>query len=171
MQISKNKVATFDFTVTSENGQTLDSSKESGPFSYVHGVGYLIPGLESAMEGKSAGDSFIVSVMPAQGYGERDESLLQVIPKSVFDEIEDLEVGHQVQIEDQNDTRIATVTNIEEDRVTLDGNHPLAGMTLNFDIAIVDVREATKEELEHGCCGNHSDDCGCGCDCHDDCCN
>ena len=166
MQIGKNKVATFDFTVTNESGQTLDSSKDSGPFSYVHGVGYLIPGLESAMEGKSAGDSFLVTVQPAQGYGEWDEALLNVIPRSVFDEIENLEVGHQIQIEDQNGTRIAAVTKIEEDGVTLDGNHPLAGVTLNFNIDVVDVRDATKEELEHGCIGGPSD---CGCGCHDDC--
>lgn len=171
MQISKNKVATFDFTVTSESGEMLDSSKESGPFSYVHGIGYLIPGLESAMEGKSIGNHFSVSIQPAQGYGERDESLLQVIPRSVFKEVEGLEVGHQIQIDDQNGTRIATVAKIEEASVTLDGNHPLAGITLNFDIDIVDVRDATKEELEHGCCAGHSDDCGCGCECHDDCCN
>jgi len=168
MQITKNKVATFDFTVTSDNGQTLDSSKESGPFSYVHGVGYLIPGLESAMEGKSAGDSFSVSILPTQGYGEWDESLLQVIPRSVFADIQGLEIGHQIQIEDQNGARIVEVTKIEEDSVTLDGNHPLAGITLNFDIDIVDVREATKEELEHGCVGGHGE---CGCDCHKDCCN
>ena len=172
MHISKNKVATFDFTVTSESGQTLDSSKESGPFSYVHGIGYLIPGLESAMEGKKAGESFSVSILPAQGYGEWDDSLLQVIPRSVFDEVEGLEVGHQIQIEDQNGTRIAAVTKIEEGHVTLDGNHPLAGMTLNFDIAIVDVRDATKEELEHGCVGGQNDcDCGCHDSCQDDCCN
>jgi FKBP-type peptidyl-prolyl cis-trans isomerase SlyD len=172
MQIGKDKVATFDFTVTSESGQMLDSSKDSGPFSYVHGIGYLIPGLESAMEGKTAGESFSVLIHPAQGYGERDESLLQIIPRSVFDEIKDLEVGHQIQIEDQNGTRIVAVSKIEDDHVTLDGNHPLAGVTLNFDIDVVDVRDATKEELEHSCVGGH-DDCGCGCheDCQDDCCN
>ena len=168
MQISKNKVATFDFTVTNESGQTLDSSKESGPFSYIHGIGYLVPGLESAMEGKSAGDRFLVTVLPEQGYGEWDESILHIIPRSVFDEVEDLEVGQHVQIEFENNTRIAVVTKIEEDHVTLDGNHPLAGMTLNFDIDVVDVRDATKEELEHGCVGGPGD---CGCGCHDDCCN
>lgn len=168
MQITKNKVATFGFTVINESGQTLDSSKESGLFSYVHGIGYLIPGLESAMEGKSAGDSFSISVLPAQGYGERDESLVQVIPRSVFDGIGDLDVGLQLQLEDQNGTKIAAVTRIEEDNVTLDGNHPLAGVTLNFAIDIVDVRDATEEELDHGHPAGQ-DDCGCGC--QDDCCN
>ena len=171
MQISKNKVATFDFTVTSESGETLDSSKESGPFSYVHGIGYLVPGLESAMEGKSSGERFSITIPPAQGYGEWDEGLLQVIPKSVFDKVEDLQVGHQIQIEDPNGTRIVSVTEIDEDGVTLDGNHPLAGVTLNFDIAIVDVRDATEEELLHGCVAGHGDDCGCGCDCHENCCD
>jgi FKBP-type peptidyl-prolyl cis-trans isomerase SlyD len=168
MQITKNKVATFDFTVIGEDGELLDSSQELGPFSYIHGIGYLIPGLESAIEGKSSGDSFSVSVPPAQGYGERDESLLYVIPKEKFAGIGDLEVGVQLQVEDQNGTRMVEVTKIEEDRVTLDGNHPLAGKTLNFDITIVDVRDATEEELEHG----HpmgQDDCGCGCGCQDDC--
>lgn len=165
MQISRNKVATFDFTVTDESGLMLDSSKKSGLLSYIHGIGSLIPGLESAMEGKSAGDSFSVSVLPAQGYGERDESLLQVIPRSVFKEIEDLEVGIEVRIEDENGVRLAAVSKIDDDNVTLDGNHPLAGITLNFDVDIVDVRNATKEELEHGCVGGRND-----CGCHDACC-
>jgi len=161
MQICKNRVASFGFRVTDESGQTLDSSKESGPFSYVHGIGYLIPGLESAMEGKAAGDSFSVAILPAQGYGERDESLVQVVPRSVFDGIDGLEVGLQLQLEDDDGTRLAAVTKIEENNVTLDGNHPLAGVTLNFDIDIVDVREATEEELEHGHPAGQ-DDCGCG---------
>ena len=100
MQISKDKMVAFDFKVTNEGGETLDSSKETGPFSYVQGSGNLIPGLESAMEGKSDGDSFQVSVPPEQGYGEWNEGLLQVFPRSAFKGVEGLEVGQVLQMED-----------------------------------------------------------------------
>jgi len=166
MQITKNKVATFEFTVTGESGEVLDSSKESGPFPYIHGIGYLVPGLESALEGKSSGDSFSVSVSPAQGYGERDESRLHVVPKDKFEGIDDLSVGMQLQAKDPNGIGVVTVTKIEEEGVTLDGNHPLAGRTLNFDVTVGEVRDATKEELDNG--HLHGDGChedGCQHDC------
>ncbi len=162
MKIGKNKVATFDYTLSSESGEILDSSKEAGSLPYMHGIGSLIRGLESAMEGRSPGDSFSVSVLPAEGYGEWDETLLDVVPRSAIDGIGNLEVGHRIQVKDHDGARTASVTKIEDDRVTLDGNHPMVGMTLNFDINIVDVRDATKEELEHGHLMGE-DDCGCGC--------
>ncbi|MFC1925351.1 peptidylprolyl isomerase [Chloroflexota bacterium] len=178
MQISKNKVVTFDFTVTSESGEILDTSKDSAPFCYIHGIGRLIPGLESGMDGKSTGDKFLVTVLPAQAYGERDEELIQAVPKTVFQGIEDLEVGQHLQIEDQSGMRITVVRSIEEDSVTLDGNHPMAGMSLNFDINVVEVRDATEEEMASGFPAGQKD-CGCGCNdascqddsCQDDSCN
>ena len=124
------------------------------------------------MEGRSAGDSFSVSVSPEEGYGERDESLVQVIPRSVFKGVEDLEVGLEVQIEDEEGTRLTVISNIDEDSVTLDGNHHFAGMKLNFEVNIIDVREATEEELEGSIAGGWQDGNGCECcECDDNGCN
>lgn len=166
MQITKDKVATFDFTVSDDQGQILDSSSKIGPFPYIHGNGYLVRGLESAMEGKAIGDSFSVTIPPAQGYGERDESLLTSVPKNKFQGIEDMELGTLIQVGGPNGTQIMEVVEITENDVTLDGNHPLAGMTLKFDVSIVDVRDATAEELQagHPMIEGCDYDCDCGCD-------
>ncbi|MBM3131750.1 MAG: peptidylprolyl isomerase [Chloroflexi bacterium] len=176
MQITKDKVATFEFTVTNEFGTVLDSSEQSGPYPYIHGTGYLIPGLEAQMEGKAVGDVFTVLVPPELAYGERDESLIQMVPRSQFAGMDELEVGMQLEAHYQDETRVLTVIGVDEKNVALDGNHPLAGITLNFNIKVVDVRDATPEELARGhlhgeCC---DDSCGCGCDddgCQDDCCH
>lgn len=175
MQITKNRVASFDFTVTDPQGTVLDSSDQIGPFEYLHGVGYLIPGLETEMEGKAKGDSFSVSVPPAQAYGERDESIVQVLPPDAVQGI-DVQVGMQLEAGYDGGSRIVTITKIDDNGITIDGNHPLAGLTLNFDVTIIDVRDATPEELEHGHThmpGGCHDSCGCGCedecgdmDCH-----
>ncbi|MDY6910811.1 MAG: peptidylprolyl isomerase [Chloroflexota bacterium] len=177
MQITKNKVVTFEFKVTDEAGTVLDNSEEVGAYPYVHGIGHLIPGLETEMEGKFLGDSFSISIPPDQGYGERDYTLIQSIPRDRFEGIGDLEVGIRLEMQDQTGTHIATVTEIDDSTVTLDGNHPLAGLTLNFDVNVVGVREATAEEIDHGhvhSAGCHDDDCNCGCDgddCNTGCCN
>lgn len=176
MQITKNKVATFEFRVTDEMGTVLDSSEMSGPYPYIHGTGHLIPGLEAQLEGKSAGDTFSVRIPPALAYGERDESLVQMVPRAQLAGIADLEVGMQLEAHYRDETRILTVIGMDEKNVTLDGNHPLAGIALNFDIRVIDVREATPEELarghlHRGCC---DDSCGAGCEsdgCGDDCCH
>lgn len=166
MQITKNKVASFDFEVTDEKGTTLDSSDQIGPFEYIHGIGFLIPGLENEMEGKAVGDSFSAAIPPAQAYGERDESIIQVLPSDAIQGI-DIEVGMQLEAGYDGGSRIVTVTKIDESGITVDGNHPLAGLTLNFDVTIVDVRDATPEELEHGHLqmpGGCHDNCECGCE-------
>lgn len=169
MQITKNKVASFDFKVTDEQGEVLDSSDQIGPFPYLHGNGYLIPGLENEMEGKAVGDNFSVTVPPAQAYGERDESMIQVLPPEAIQGI-DLEVGMQLEAAHADGSQVVTVTKIDESGITVDGNHPLAGLTLNFDVTIVDIRDATPEELAQGHLpmpGGCHDQCGCGCE--DDC--
>ncbi|MBT4513050.1 MAG: peptidylprolyl isomerase [Chloroflexi bacterium] len=169
MQITKNKVASFDFKVTNAQGEVLDSSEQIGPFEYVHGNGFLIPGLENEMEGKIVGDSFSVAVSPAQAYGEQDEAMIQTLPPDALQGI-DVQVGMQLEAGFEGGSRIVTVTKIDESGITLDGNHPLAGLPLNFDVTIVDVRDATPEELEHGHSHAHGgchDNCGCddaGCD-------
>ncbi len=150
MKIASSRVVTYEFKVTDETGEILDSSEDSGQYTYLHGNGQLVPGLESEMEGKSPGDSFFVTVRPAQGYGERDESLIQDIPRDRFAGIENLYEGMMVEAHYKDETRTMTVTRIDNEMVTVDANHPLAGLTLNFEITIVDVREATPEELETG---------------------
>jgi FKBP-type peptidyl-prolyl cis-trans isomerase SlyD len=150
MQVKKDTIVTFDYTLKDEGGNVIDSSKDHGPLSYVHGSGNIIPGLENGLEGKSAADSFVVTVSPEEGYGERDESLTQVVDREVFGLEGELEAGMQFQAPTENGVMVATVVNIDDDDITVDGNHPLAGIQLNFDVTIVDVREATAEELDHG---------------------
>ena len=152
MRIASNRVATFEFKVTDMAQQVLDSSEESGPYPYLHGMGHLIPGLEMEMEGRSPGDSFSVSIPPNKAYGDRDDTLVQKITRDRFEGMEDLHEGMMVEAHYENETegRVMTVTRIDEEWVTIDGNHPLAGLTLNFDITVKDVREATPEEIDQG---------------------
>jgi len=150
MQIVKHKVVTIDYTLTDEEGKVLDTSKDSEPLCYIQGIGNLIPGLETALEGKQAGDALNVSVPPEQGYGERDDKLLVSVPRERFDEAGNVEVGMRFQAPTESGMRVVTVVGIEEENVTVDANHPLAGETLNFDVKVVEVRDATEEEIGHG---------------------
>ena len=184
MRISRNKLATFDYTVMDERGELIDTSLEFGPLSYVHGKGKLVPGLESALDGKSPSDSFSVTLAPAQGYGERNNNLVHVFTKKELSRLNNLNVGMQLQAHDSKGQRLMTVTKIEGDNVTLDENHPLAGKTITFDITVLDVHDATPDELYgeqafttscHDSCqdscqshmhGTDNHGCGCGCDHH-----
>ena len=150
MKIEDNKVVQMHYHLTDEKGTVLDSSQGREPLSYIHGAGNIIIGLEKQLTGKAAGDKVNAVVAPAEGYGERDDNLVQVVPKSGFQGDEELTVGMQVQVGSQQGNTIATVAKIEEEEVTLDVNHPLAGVTLTFDVEVVVVRDATKEELDHG---------------------
>lgn len=150
MQISQNTVVTLNYTLKNDQGDTLDESQD-GSFLYLHGAGGIIPGLESQLEGKSAGDSLTAHIEPAEGYGERDDSMVQVVPREMFEADHPIEEGIQFHAESpEGDMLTVTVTKIEGDNVTVDGNHPLAGIALNFDVVIADVREASAEEVEHG---------------------
>jgi len=150
MQIGNETVVTIHYTLTDDKGTVLDSSLGEEPLSYVHGMGRMVPGLEKALAGKSAGDSFKVSVSPADGYGERDEDLVQKIPRDRFP-VDDVQVGMHFQTRSPSGTRIVTVMATDADTVTIDANHPLAGTTLNFDVQVIDVRAATPEELQPSC--------------------
>lgn len=150
MKIVDNKVVQMHYQLTDEDGTVLDSSIGQDPLTYIQGIGNIIVGLEKQMQGKEAGDKLNVVVTPTEGYGERDENLVQVVPKSGFEGDEELTAGMQVQVGTQDGKAIATVAKIEGEDVTLDVNHPLAGVTLTFDVEVVDVRDASKEELEHG---------------------
>lgn len=150
MQIAQDKVVLIHYTLTNDAGETIDSSSGGDPLAYIHGQGNLIPGLEKALEGKQAGDKLNVKVGPAEGYGVRDDKLLQQVPKRQFGGA-NLQPGMQFHAQtSQGHARVVTVVRIQGDMVTVDGNHPLAGENLNFDVEVTEVRDATQEELEHG---------------------
>jgi FKBP-type peptidyl-prolyl cis-trans isomerase SlyD len=150
MQIAKNTVATIDYTLTDPSGQVIDTSKGRQPLAYLHGASNIIPGLETALEGKGAGESLAVTVPPEQGYGARDPNLVQPVPRSNFQGISEIKPGMQFQAQTPDGARVVTVVNVDPQNVTVDANHPLAGMELQFDVKVVDVRPATTEEVAHG---------------------
>ena len=150
MQVSDQKVVSIDYTLTDDDGNVLDTSEGNEPLEYLHGAGNIIPGLENAITGKQAGDSLQVSVAPEDGYGEVDEGLQQQVSIESFEEPETLELGMQFQVETDQGDVVVTIIEIGDEVVTIDGNHELAGMTLNFDVTIRNVRDATAEEIEHG---------------------
>jgi FKBP-type peptidyl-prolyl cis-trans isomerase SlyD len=160
MQITKNSVVSIDYTLKDDDGNVLDSSQGREPLAYLHGSGGIIPGLESQLNGKQTGDQLQVSVAPEDGYGLRNESLCQEVNRSHFDGIEDLGVGMRFRVDSDAGPMVITVTEIKEESVTVDGNHPLAGVPLNFDVTVRDVREATADELEHGHVHSPGDQCG-----------
>ncbi|HDP89192.1 MAG TPA: peptidylprolyl isomerase [Thioalkalivibrio sp.] len=150
MQIAKNSVVVIDYTLTDDNGDVVDSSAGGEPLAYIQGIGQIIPGLENALEGKSAGDEVSVKIPPAEGYGDYNEGLIQVVPREMFQGVDTIEPGMQFHAQTSQGIQAITVTQVEGDDITIDGNHPLAGKNLNFAVTIKDVREATGEELDHG---------------------
>ena len=150
MEISSDRVVTIHYTLKDDSGTVLDSSAGGEPLAYIQGHGNLVSGLEKALEGKEHGSNLAVVVAPAEGYGERDEALIQRVPKRTLQGSGDIKKGMQFQARTDDGMRLFTVTAVIGDMVTLDGNHPLADQTLHFDIEVVGVREATAEELEHG---------------------
>jgi len=149
MQVADNKVVFIQYTLRNESGEMLDSS-ENDPLAYIQGFGNIIPGLENALLGKVAGDKLEVNVAPEDGYGERNTALVQVVPRSAFEGIDNIEPGMRFQAQADEDVHTVMITQVEEDQVHIDANHPLAGVTLSFEVEITEVREATAEELEHG---------------------
>jgi FKBP-type peptidyl-prolyl cis-trans isomerase SlyD len=151
MKIASNAVVTMNYTLTDEKGIVLDTSSEAGPLAYIQGIGQIIPGLEKALDGKEKGEKLQVTIAPEDGYGQRSDEMTQTVPKTEFQDAEQIQVGMQFEVETEDAGKmLLTVIEVNDTEVTLDGNHPLAGVTLNFDVEIMDVREATKEELEHG---------------------
>ena len=152
MKVEEHAVVLIHYVLTNNDKEVLDSSEGQDPLAYLHGTGHLIPGLEAQLLGKTAGDKLDVTVQPGDGYGEFNEELVQVVPSDVFDGVESIEPGMQFQTsnEDGSDGETITVVSVENDEVTIDGNHTLAGVTLHFAVDIIEVREATAEELEHG---------------------
>ena len=149
MKIAANKVVTIDYKVTTDQGMHVDSSKDSEPLSYIQGIGNMIPGLESALEGKSKGDRLTAVVPPEEGYGQRDETLQGMIPKNRFDPAVDLQPGMRFEMPLAEGRQVVTVVGMEGENVVVDGNHPLAGIPLHFDVTVVNVRDATPAEMDH----------------------
>ena len=150
MQIAKDLVASIEYTLTDAAGAVIDSSVGNEPLAYLHGAGNIIPGLENALEGKKAGDSLTVTVAPEDGYGEKNDGLIQVVPKDMIQGVDNIEAGMQFHAQTDHGMQVITVAAVEGDNITVDGNHPLAGQTLKFDVKIIEVRAASEEELEHG---------------------
>lgn len=148
--IAANKVASIHYTLKTDDGEILDSSEGQEPLAYLHGAQNLVPGLEKQLEGKAVGDKFNTVVEPEEGYGETDPSLIQELPRTMFGGVDQIEVGMEFHAETQNGRQVVEVIEVEEDTITINGNHPLAGVRLNFDIEVTDIRDATEEELSHG---------------------
>jgi FKBP-type peptidyl-prolyl cis-trans isomerase SlyD len=150
MQIDTHKVVTIDYTLTDQTGNVLDQS-QGGDFAYLHGAQNIIPGLETALSGHSPGDELTVNISAEEAYGARDETKVQAVPRELFPAEAEVQVGMQFHAEGpEGRSLMVTVVGVEGEQVTVDGNHPLAGVGLNFDVKVVDVREATAEEIEHG---------------------
>jgi len=151
MNITANKIVTIDYTLKDDAGNVLDSSDGHEALAYMHGANNIIIGLEKALEGKVAGDTISVVVSPDEGYGIRDESRVTTVAKDMFAEAGEIEVGMQYHAASPDgEAIVVTVVEMDADNVTIDGNHPLAGENLNFEVKIIDVRDATAEEIEHG---------------------
>lgn len=150
MKIEKNRVVSIHYTLRDGDGEILDSSAGNSPLPYIHGIGALIPGLEKELLGKEKGDKLNVIVPAAEGYGEYDEERLFQVPLTEFDMEEPIEQGMQIQLDTGEGPVIATIVKLDETHATLDLNHPLAGVPLHFDVEVMEVREASEQELAHG---------------------
>ena len=151
MTIADNHVVSVHYTLTDDDGETLDTSSGEDPLVYLHGAQNIIPGLEAALAGKSVGDQLQATIQPEEAYGVIDEELVQLVPRDAFDGIDDIEAGMQFEARSpEGDEQIVTVESVSEEGVVIDGNHPLAGQVLHFDVTVEDVREATDEEVAHG---------------------
>lgn len=150
MNAENDKVVSFSYTLKDSEGNVLDSSEGAPPLPYLHGAQNIIPGLEAELEGKAAGDHIVAVIEPELAYGIPSDALIESIPRADLDAIDNLEVGMQLEAETPEGMRIVRVTEVTDETVTIDANHPLAGETLHFDVTITEVREATSDELEHG---------------------
>ena len=150
MSISQDQVVSIHYTLRDDAGEVIDRSAEGEPLAYLHGRGQLIPGLERELTGRSAGERLQVKIPPAEGYGDYDPQLVQRVPRRTLKGIGDVRVGMRLQAQTPQGPRAVTVTEASGDMVTLDGNHPLAGKNLHFEVEVAAVRAATEEELTHG---------------------
>lgn len=150
MKLEDNKVGMINYTLTDAEGNQIDASNGQA-LAYLHGHQNLIPGLEKELLGKEAGDKFTTTVPAAEGYGEIEERLIQKdVPKSMFQGVDNLEVGMRFEAQSAEGVHSVEITEVHDETVTVDGNHPLAGMDLTFEIEVMEVRDATEDEIDHG---------------------
>lgn len=151
LTIQNKSVVSIHYKLQDNDGNLLDSSENKDPMKYLHGAQNIVPGLENALEGKKAGDTFQIKVTPEEGYGEVQPNLIGVIPRDTFKGVDKIEKGMNFQAEaPDGSVQHIFVKEVNGDDITVDGNHPLAGVELNFDIEVIEVRDATEEEVSHG---------------------
>jgi FKBP-type peptidyl-prolyl cis-trans isomerase SlyD len=160
MQVADNMAVSIHYTLTNDEGEIIDSSADGDALVYLHGAGNIISGLESALNGKQLGEKFTVRIEAADAYGDFMDDRVQVIARDMFEGVDNVEVGMQFHADVSSGPGVITVIAVDGDQITIDGNHPLAGVPLTFDIDIIDIRPATQEEQSHG----HIH--GAGCDHH-----
>ncbi len=154
MQISKDKFVSIEYTLKDDSGTVIDTNVGEGPLGYVQGYGLIVPGLEQFLEGKEGSQTVSVVVPPEEGYGERDEDLVFEVDREDFEGETEIELGMIFDTIIDGDEYEVTVVGINDDAITVDGNHELAGMPLHFEVKILDVRDATSEEIQealHDC--------------------
>jgi FKBP-type peptidyl-prolyl cis-trans isomerase SlyD len=150
MHVANNRVVSITYTLKDNDDNIIDHS-DDGSFCYLHGAINIIPGLEDALAGKNTGDELSVTIPPEQGYGQRDAQRVQTVPRDMFPADQEIQPGMQFHAQGPDGQElVVTIAKVEDEAVTVDGNHPLAGVHLNFDVKVMDVREATEEEVEHG---------------------
>lgn len=173
MKISNDKWVSIHYTLKDDAGTVIDSSEGKEPLGYLHGHGYLITGLENELEGKEQGAKFTAVIQPKDGYGEYEDDLCTQIPRDRFETDQEILVGMQFQAMSPRGPILVRVVDVKDEVITVDANHELAGKVLHFDVEVVEVREATEEELKpQGCgggCGGCGGDGGCDGDCGGDC--
>ncbi|MBR9868677.1 peptidylprolyl isomerase [uncultured Amphritea sp.] len=150
MQIADKKIVLIHYTLKNLDDEVMDSSEGAEPLAYLHGTGSIVPGLEKELEGKQAGDKLNVEVSPEEGYGELNPELIQEVDRAAFEGVDNIEVGMRFMAQTAWGQQPVVVTAITDETVIVDGNHPLADQTLKFDVEVVEVRDATEEELAHG---------------------
>ena len=174
MKVKNDLVVSIHFGVAGVDGNALDSTENGAPLEYIQGSHYLVPGLEAELEGKEVGDKFDIKLEAEQAYGPFQDALVQEVPRSLFEGVDEIEVGMSFHAESDQGLRTVEVTAVSDETVSIDANHPLAGMALQFVGEVVGIRVATSEELEHGhihqadeCCGGHDKEADHEC-CHGD---
>jgi FKBP-type peptidyl-prolyl cis-trans isomerase SlyD len=159
MKIANDKVVKIHFTVMDDEKTVIDTTLEDQPLEYIHGSGLLIEALENEITGHQANDTFVLDLPANQAYGSRQDSLVQTMPISMFEGM-DVEPGMQFRATADEGDQSVIVIEVSDEHVVVDGNHPLAGINLSFDVQVIDVRDATEEELDHGHAHVHGHSCG-----------
>lgn len=160
MNVGNAMVVDIQYTLKNNNGDILDQTQGDDALSYIHGAGNIIPGLEEVLENLGIGSDFEVTIPPEKAYGVFSEELIQEVPKESFPNDIEVEVGQQFYVEGPEGPQPIAIKEIRESTIVIDGNHDLAGETLNFTGKVVGIREATQSELDHGHLHQHGEECG-----------